>query len=120
MNKLDERNLSINFLDKKEEYYHIFFDNAKDEIKRNYLNEMEKVNSIKIIIDYQVKSFTALFTNSVNISSIFFKKFNRINITDMSHMFYNCSSLKELNVSKFNTNNATDMSYMFYNCSSLK
>ena len=110
----------INFLDKKEEYYHIFFDNAKDEIKRNYLNEMEKVNSIKIIIDYQVKSFTALFTNSVNISSIFFKKFNRINITDMSYMFYNCSSLKEINVSKFNTNNATDKSYMFYNCSSLK
>ena len=84
----------INIDDEEKEYYHIYFDNSKEEIKRNYLDEKEKVNSIKIIIDYQVKSFKKLFINCINISSIFFKKFNRINITDMNYMFYNCSSLK--------------------------
>ena len=89
-NKCDEKNRFIYILDEEKEYYHIYFDNSKEEIKRNYLDEKEKVNSIKIIIDYQVKSFKKLFINCKNISSIFFKKFNRINIVDMSYMFYNC------------------------------
>ena len=119
-NKCDEKNRFIYILDEEKEYYHIYFDNSKEEIKRNYLDEKEKVNSIKIIIDYQAKSFKKLFINCINISSIFFKKFNRINITDMSYMLYNCSSLRELNVSKFNTNKVNNMCGMFYNCSSLR
>ena len=80
------------------------------------MKEKEKVNTIKIIINYQVKSFKELFNNCEHINSLFFKKFYRINITDMSYMFYKCSSLKELNLSNFNTNNVTDMSYMFSGC----
>ena len=53
-------------------------------------------------------------------NSIFFKKFYRNNITDMSYMFYECSSLKELNLSNFNTNNVTNMCHMFFGCSILK
>ena len=45
----------INISDEEKEYYHIYFDNSNEEIKRNYLNENEKIKSIKIIIDYQVK-----------------------------------------------------------------
>ena len=68
----------INISDKKKEYYHIYFDNSNEEIKRNYLEENEKVKKIKIIIDYQVTSFKDLFIYCDCINSIFFKKFNRI------------------------------------------
>ena len=110
----------INILDKDRKYYHIYFNDSKEEKKRNYLRENEKVNIIKIIIEHQVESFKKLFNDCEYISSIVFKKFSRINITDMSYMFSECSSLNELNLSNFNTNNVTNMSCMFYECSSLK
>ena len=121
-NKFDEvYDNFINIREKKnKEYYHIFFDNSKEEIKRYNLKENEGVKTIKIIIDHQVESFYELFNNCCNISSIFFKKFNRTNIYDMCGMFSGCSSLKELNLSNFNTNNVTNMSWMFNGCSSLK
>ena len=78
------------------------------------------MTKIKVIIDYQVKSFKELFYWCKCIESINFKKFYRNNITDMSWMFNGCSSLKELNLNNFNTNNVTNMSYMFYGCSSFK
>ena len=79
-----------------------------------------KWQKIKIIIDYQDKSFRELFYECKSIKSINFKKFYRNNITNMSWMFSDCSSLKELNLTNFNTNNVNDMSYMFNLCSSLK
>ena len=117
--KIDEKKygLFVNIPHKEEEYYHIYFDDSNEEIKRNYLYENEKVNIIKIIIDYQVKSFKGLFYDIKCINSIKFNKFYRINITDMSEMFSGCSSLKELNLTNFNTNNATNMSFMFNGCS---
>ena len=51
----------INISDKEKEYYHIYFDNSIKEIKRNYLENNEKVKMIKIIINYQIKSFKGLF-----------------------------------------------------------
>ena len=69
----------IKINDKQKDYYHIYFNNSKEEIKRNYLNQNEKVQIIKIIIDYQVKSFRNLFYECKNISSIFFKKSNTFN-----------------------------------------
>ena len=39
-------------------YYHIYFNDNKEEIKnKNEINKKYKVTKIKIIIDYQVKSF---------------------------------------------------------------
>ena len=111
--------ININKNDKL--YYHIYFNDNKEEIKNKYkIEEEDKVTKIKIIIDYQVKSFKSLFHFCECIESINFKKFYRNNITDMSFMFYECSSLKELNLNNFNTNNVTDMSHMFRECSSLK
>ena len=81
-----------------------------------YIEEEDNVTKIKIIIDYQVKSFYGLFKWCKCIESINFKKFYRNNITDMSYMFNECSSLKELNLNNFNTNNVTDMSWMFWGC----
>ena len=41
----------------EEKYYHIYFNNNKEEMKRNYINEGEQIQIIKIIIDYQIRSF---------------------------------------------------------------
>ena len=111
----------INIDENNKLYYHIYFNDNKKEIKNKYkINKKDKVTKIKIIMDYQIKSFNKLFHNCKCIESINFKKFYRNNITDMSCMFRGCSSLKELNLNNFNTNNVTDMSFMFDGCSSLK
>ena len=50
------RFININENDKL--YYHIYFNDNKEEIKNKYyIEEEDKVTKIKIIIDYQVKSF---------------------------------------------------------------
>ena len=110
----------INIPDENKAYYHIYFDNSKKEIKRNYLNLGENVEKIKIIIDHQIKSLKSLFFKIRCISSINFKKFHRINITDMKFMFCFCTSLRELNLSNLITNDVTDMRYMFRGCDLLK
>ena len=97
----------INIPDKDKEYYHIYFDNSNKDDKRRYVNYYEKVKMIKIIIDYQVKSFEGLFENCSCIDSIIFKKFYRVNVANMSCMFYGCSSLNSIDLSNFNTNNVT-------------
>ena len=107
-------------MNENEKYYHIYFNDNKEEIKRNYLDGNDNVSKIKIIIDYQVKSFEELFYYCECIEYINFKKFYRNNINNMKGMFYGCSSLKELNLSNFNTNNVNDMRNMFGGCSSLK
>ena len=86
------------FIDIKEEnkkYFHIYFNDNKEEIKKTELNNEDKVSKINIIIDYQIKSFKELFNYCICIEYINFKKFYRNNITDMSYMFFECSSLKE-------------------------
>ena len=111
----------ININSKEDEkYYHIYFDNNKEEIKRTYLKKGDNVSKINIIIAHQVNSFNGLFYKCIFNKSIYFKRFNRRNIINMSYMFYGCSSLEELNLSNFNTNNVNDMSAMFKDCSSLK
>ena len=110
----------INIEKEEKKYYHIYFNNSKEEIKGNYINKDEEIKIIKIIIDYQVKSFEWLFYYCDCIESIYFKKFYRNNITNMNYMFFRCSSLKELNLNNFNTNNVTNMSYMFNRCVLLK
>ena len=45
----------INIPDKGKKYYHIYFDNSNEEIKRNYLEYSDNFKMIKIKIDYQIK-----------------------------------------------------------------
>ena len=62
-------------------YYHIYFNDNKEEIKYKYsIWKEDKVTKIKIIIDYQVKSFKELFDDCKCIESINFKKFYRNNV----------------------------------------
>ena len=111
----------INILKKEEEsYFHIYFDDNKKEIKRNYLYGNENIKKINIVIEYEVKSFYKLFEYCQCVESINFKKFHLGNINNMSCMFFGCSSLKEISLSNFNTSNVTDMSSMFYGCLKLK
>ena len=93
----------INIKKEEEQYFHIYFNNNKEDMKRNFLKEDDKIININIIIDYQVKSFYKLFHDCKYIKTIIFKKFYRNNINNMSCMFYCCSSLKEIKFSKFIT-----------------
>ena len=81
-------------MNENEIYYHIYFNDNKEEIKRIYFNENDNVSKIKIIIDYQIKSFKELFYKCKCIEYICFKKFYRNNINNMESMFLGCSSLK--------------------------
>ena len=77
----------INIKKENKIYYHIYFNDNKEEIKRNYLKKKENVEIIKIIIDYQIESFEKLFINCECIEYINFKKFYRNNINNMGYMF---------------------------------
>ena len=71
----------ININENDKLYYHIYFNDNKEEIKNKYkIEEEDKVTKIKIIIDYQVKSFKDLFSWCNCIESINFKKFYRNNV----------------------------------------
>ena len=113
-------NKFINISDDNMKCYHIYFDNQNKEVKRTELKWKDKVKVIKIIIDHQIKSFNDLFDYCNCIRGIYFKKFFRIDITNMSGIFQNCFLLRELDLSNFNTNLVTNMIYMFYGCISLK
>ena len=105
---------------KEASHYHIYFNNNYDkEIRRNYLIRKDKVYKINIFIDKEVKSFKALFLYCECIEFIYFKRFYRNDITNMSEMFYGCTSLKKINFFKFITDNVTNMKFMFSECSSL-
>ena len=87
----------IKIKEEDKKYFHIYFNDNKEEIKKTKLNKEDGVSKINIIIDYQIKSFKELFYNCECIESINFKKFYRNNIINMRYMFSRCSSLKELN-----------------------
>ena len=71
----------INIKENDELYYHIYFNDNKEEIKNRYsFWKVDKVTKIKIIIDYQVKSFEELFYWCKCIESINFKRFYRNNV----------------------------------------
>ena len=71
----------INIDENDKLFYHIYFNDNKNEIKNKYeINEEDKATKIKIIIDYQVKSFQSLFSECKCIESINFKKFYRNNL----------------------------------------
>ena len=96
-----DENYFIRIKSNEEPYFHIYFDDDKEEIKRAFIKKNESVRKIKIIIDYEIKSFFNLFHNCEIIEKIYFIQFNRKDINDMSYMFFGCSALKEINFSFF-------------------
>ena len=98
---------------------HIYFNNDKKEIKRDYLNKGEKVSKIKVLLDYKFNSFSRLFEGCKIIRAINFKKFDQRFIYDMSYMFYKCTYLQKLDLSEVKTNSVTNMAKMFGDCVNL-
>ena len=97
----------INILNKKNEsFYHIYFNDQKEEAKTNRIERWEvgegesKINKIRIILDYKIKSLYQLFKNCKCIKKIKFTKFNRDDIKNFSQMFEQCELLEELDISK--------------------
>jgi len=115
-----DENYFIRIKNNEEPYFHIYFDNDKEEIKRAFIKKNESVRKIKVIIDYEIKSFFNLFHNCEIIEKINFIQFNRKDINDMSYMFFGCSALKEINFSFIKFEKVKDIDCMFYGCSSLK
>ena len=89
-------NIFINILNNRA-FYHIYFDNNKNKIDRNYITKKDKVSKIKVILDMKIESLEILFQDCICIKEIKFIKCNRINITNMSNMFYGCESLNKIN-----------------------
>ena len=86
--------INVNEDDKK--YYHIYFNDSKEEIKNKYsINEKDKVTKIKIIIDYQVESLYNVFKECNCIESIDFKNYCHKNPL-IESIFSGCSSVKEI------------------------
>ena len=83
----------INMENVKKSHYHIYFDNNKEDIKRNFITRYDNVKKIKIIIESQFKSVNELFKECKCIKSINIIKFNR-NLENMSFMFFGCSLLE--------------------------
>ena len=101
-------------------FYHIYFNESNEEIKRNYINKNEKISKIKVIIDMEEKLLSHLFSGCDMVKEIRFIKFNRTDFTDYSEMFCNCEKLNNLDISKLKTDNIKTMTYMFFNCKNLK
>ena len=98
-----------------ERLYHIYFDDSREELCRNYLIKGENPKKINVRIDYGIISLSKLFSDIQIIKEIKFLNFNTPIITDMSFMFYNCRSLTNLDIAKLTTKNVENMSCMFYN-----
>ena len=70
--RIDNKNKYINFSNEKRAYYHIYFNDNKNEINRNYFTKFDNVKKIKIKIDACIKSFAKLFKNCKCIEKISF------------------------------------------------
>ena len=64
LSKDDKKNEFIQIIDEKDrQFYHIFINEEKEEIKRNYILKNEIGTKIKVLIDLNVKSISQLFCN---------------------------------------------------------
>ena len=57
----ENMNGNIINITKNEKFFHIYFDDKKEEIKKYSLNENSNVKKIKIIIDPQITNLSKLF-----------------------------------------------------------
>ena len=104
--KIKEDAYFIHYLNEEiSSFYHIYFDDNKEEMKRNYLTPEDKITKIKISIDSGIESLKNLFYNCAIIKRIKFNKFNIKDIIDFSYMFYNCKFIENIDVSKVKTEN---------------
>ena len=120
-NQINNNNKFINIMDERDKsFYHIYFNNEKEEIKRNYFTINEDISKIKVLIDMDVKSIEGLFNECYCIKEVKFIKFNRTDFKNYKSMFYYCLNLKNIDIKKLKTNNAENMDNMFFLCEKLE
>ena len=73
------------------------------------INKDDKIEKIKLLIDFNIKSLNGLFKGCNCIKKIKFTKFKIKDINNMSNMFSGCSSLKEVDFSNVYSNNVVDI-----------
>ena len=86
----------------------------------NINNTQNETNNITLKWKKKLTRCNSMFINLMNMTDIYFTKFDTSEVTDMSCMFYNCSGLTSINLSHFNTSLVTNMGHMFSDCASLK
>ena len=110
----------INVKEDDKMYFHIYFNDRKEEIKNKYsINEKDEVTKIKIIIDYKVNSLSGLFDGCNCIESIDYKKYCRKK-EPIGRIFRGCLTLKELTLSNFYNNEIKGMCSTFHDFPSLQ
>ena len=91
INDIDE---FIHIAEKEDKsFYHIYFDNIKEEVKRNYIKKDENISEMKVVIDMDVKTIAKLFSECGCLKEIEFIKFNGTDFVDYKNMFESCSNL---------------------------
>jgi surface protein len=120
LDKFEENKFIFINLKEDQSFYHIYFDNNKEEIKRTFVKRLERISIIKIVLEMEIKSLMGLFHDCICIQKIKIIKFNRNDIMNLSSLFDNCIGLTDIDLRELKTKNVIDMSHMFYNCSSLK
>ena len=79
-----------------------------------------KIVSIKLKWQKNIKNFYRMFSDLFHIIEIDLSKFNTSSVNNMSYMFENCNSLIFANLSNLDLSSIINIDYMFSNCISLK
>ena len=79
-----------------------------------------KIVTIKINLNKDIKSFHKMFSDISNIIEIDFSQLDTSLVENMANMFENCNSLIFANLSNIDITSVTNMEKMFSNCISLK
>ena len=80
----------INIIEKERLYYHIYFDDNKEEIQNLSITKKDNVNKIKLIIDNKIDDLSKLFKGCNYIRQIDIIRFKNRKIYNMNEIFSCC------------------------------
>ena len=120
--KMDKKGKFIgdDFFENNNWMFDIYYDDERQEVLRNEINDDIPPDIIKIEINYPLFDCSRMFYMCYNITEIKFLTFDTSNVTDMREMFSECRSLINVNFDTFDTSKVIDMGEMFLNCCSMK
>ena len=79
-----------------------------------------KIVTIKINLEKNIKSFQRMFSDISNIIEVDLTQYDTSLVENMAYMFENCASLRFANLSNLDISSIITMEKMFSNCLSLK
>ena len=111
------------FMNPSEERYfqgNITIDNVSISSSNYKYKFPNKIVTIKIYLDPNIKSFQKMFSNISNIIEVDISKSNTSLVENMTYMFDNCTSMVFANLSNINISSLINIENMFSNCLNLK